>query len=73
MAVLTAAGRHHRARIAALSRRCKADDPQLIDERRSFAADRLAATVLEVVASAPPLTDEQRDRIVAILRSGAPS
>jgi hypothetical protein len=37
-------------------------------------AEHLEAYVAKVVASAPPLTDEQRDRVASILRGGfAPS
>jgi hypothetical protein len=72
MAALSAHARHHRARIAALSRDRQPDDPELVDARRALAALRLEEHVARVVASAPPLTPEQRDRIAAILRgSGA--
>jgi len=70
MAALSADTRHHRARIAALTRSRQPDDPDLIDARRSLAAETLAEHVARVVATAPPLTAEQRDRIAAILRGG---
>jgi hypothetical protein len=42
--------------------------------RRQMKAEHLEAYVAKVVASAPPLTDEQRDRVASILRGGfAPS
>jgi hypothetical protein len=36
--------------------------------RRDLAAARLADHVERVISTAPPMTDEQRDRIAAILR-----
>lgn len=64
-----------RARVAALSR-CvaagerAADDPDLLEAKRNLRAMRLEEHVAKVVAEAPPLTVEQRDRIAAILRGG---
>jgi hypothetical protein len=40
------------------------------DLRRDYAAEKLATYVAEVVASAPALTPEQRDRIASLLRAG---
>lgn len=57
-----------RARVAALSRSRERDDPDLIAARQTLKAERLAAHVAKVLADAPPLTDEQRDRIAALLR-----
>lgn len=62
---------HERARIAALSRSRAADDPEIVDARRNMRAERLAQHVAEVVAKAPPLTKEQRQRIAALLTSSA--
>ena len=59
---------HHRARVGALSRSRRPDDPELLNARRDLAAERLAAYVAKTVAQAPPLTAEQRDRIAALLR-----
>lgn len=59
-----------RARVAALSRSRKADDPQLIDARRSLKASRLQDYVARVIAEAPPLTAEQLDRVAVLLRPG---
>lgn len=60
-----------RGRVAALSRSRKPDDPELVDERRNLAAEVIAQHVAKVVAKAPPLTTEQRDRIATLLRGGA--
>jgi hypothetical protein len=57
-----------RARVAGLSRDRKSDDPELVAARRDLKAARLEDYVASVVASAPPLTPEQRDRIAALLR-----
>lgn len=67
---------HERAKIAALSR-CvaagerKADDPELAAARRNLRALRLEDHVTRVLAEAPPLTQEQLERIAALLRVGA--
>jgi hypothetical protein len=67
--------RHKRAKIAALTRGIRAgerpaDDPELIETQRDYRAGRLEAHVAEIVAGWPKLTDEQLDRIAAILRAG---
>lgn len=59
-----------RARVASLSRSRPADDPDLVDARRNLRAERLAAYIEKVVAEAPPLTAEQRDRLAVLLRGG---
>lgn len=58
---------HHRARVAALSRDRTPDDPELVDARRSLRAERLADYIKRTVDEAPPLTDEQRARLVSLL------
>ena len=40
------------------------------DTARELATARIAEYVSAVVASAPPLTPEQRDRIASLLRGG---
>ena len=62
---------HYRAKIAALSRDRAQDDPELVDARRNYRAERLAEHIAKVVAEAPPLTAEQRDRLAVLLRGGA--
>jgi hypothetical protein len=66
----SAAVRHHRGRVAALTRSRPDDDPELVEARASLRALSLEAAVRKAVAQAPELTVEQRDRIAAILRSG---
>lgn len=57
-----------RAVVAALTRSREADDPDLVDARRNLTTAKLAQYIERTVAAAPPLTDEQCDRLVAILR-----
>lgn len=59
---------HERAKVASLSRSRPANDPELVAARRNLKAIRLEEYVARVVAEAPPLTDEQRDRIATLLR-----
>lgn len=59
-----------RATIAALSRSRKSDDPDLLDARRRLRAAKLEEYVSRVVAEAPPLTQEQLDRVAVLLRPG---
>ncbi len=67
--------KHERAKVAALSR-CvaagerSADDPELKEARRNLRALRLEDHVTQVLSGAPPLTDEQRERIAGLLRVG---
>lgn len=68
---LSKAAAHQRAKLANLSRGRQPDDPEIIEARRNLRAEMLADHVANVVAQAPPLTAEQRDRIAAILRGGA--
>lgn len=75
---LSDAAAHHRARIAGITRAVRkgerpADDPELPQAQRDLRAEVLASHVEKVLAQAPPLTETQRDRIAAILRSGAAS
>lgn len=41
--------------------------------RRDYTAERLAEHIAKVVAEAPPLTAEQRDRLAGLLRGGGAS
>lgn len=61
---------HHRGRVAALTRSRPANDPDLLDARRSLRAASLEDYIRRAVDSAPPLTPEQRDRLALLLRSG---
>lgn len=61
---------HLRSHVAVLARDRKPDDPELLAAKRDLRAERLALRVAEVVALAPPLTPEQRDRISTLLSGG---
>ena len=56
-----------RARVAGLSRDRAADDPDLLDARADLAAQNIINFVTNALAKAPPLNDEQRQRITALL------
>ncbi|MGP5678493.1 hypothetical protein ACTXPX_05930 [Glutamicibacter arilaitensis] len=56
---------------AALGSASRWGDKEAIENaRRALAAAKLAAYVEKVVAEAPPLTDEQRARVSAIVNGG---
>ena len=47
-------------------------DPSIITEkRRALAEAKIAAYIQKVVDAAPPLSNEQRDRLALLLRGGA--
>jgi hypothetical protein len=64
----TTAWTSERARVASLTRSRSADDPDLITARQRLKAARVEDYITRVVAEAPPLTPEQRDRIASLLR-----
>mgnify|MGYP001019757591 CR=1 FL=1 len=57
-----------RGRVAGLSRDRSPDDPEFLAARRDLAALTLEEHVERVLAKAPPLTDEQAERIARRLR-----
>ncbi len=60
-----------RARLAVTTRHHGADAPQTQEARRDLRASRAEDYIRDLVASAPPLTTAQRDRLVVLLRTGA--
>jgi hypothetical protein len=73
MAPLSPAAAHHRAKIAGLGVGVKTgvrrpDDPELRTARRDYAAARIHDYVLQTLAEAPPLSDEQRNALAELLR-----
>lgn len=58
---------HLKARVGALSRSRASDDPDLAEARRDLKAATLQEHVAKVVASWPPLTPEQLDRVAGLL------
>jgi hypothetical protein len=59
---------HTRSKIAATKRSNPSAD--VTELRRQLKAERLAEHIQSVVDTAPPLTEGQRARIAALLRSG---
>lgn len=47
------------------------NSPEAIEARRQLAGEKIMFAVEKAVAVAPPLTDEQIDRITVLLRGGA--
>jgi hypothetical protein len=73
MAPLSPAAAHHRAKIAGLGVGVKTgvrrpDDPELRDARRDYAAAKLNDYIMQILAEAPPLSDEQRNTLAELLR-----
>jgi hypothetical protein len=58
-----------RNRVAALSKH-RPDSQELEDARRDLAEAKLADAIRKVVAAAPPLTAEQRNRLATLLMGG---
>jgi hypothetical protein len=58
---------HDRARVAALSRDRKPDDPDLLAAKQDLRASRAEEYIKRVVADAPPLTQDQRARLAVLL------
>jgi hypothetical protein len=59
---------HQRAKIGALSRSRSDDDPELVGAKRDLAEAKIADYIERVLAAAPPLTDEQKCRLVELMR-----
>jgi len=62
---------HARARVAALSRHHPDDVLAISDARRALATAKLEDYITRTVASAPPLTADQADRLALLLRGAA--
>lgn len=59
------------ARVASNTRIHGAEAPQTLNARRDLATARIAVAIEKNVATAPPLTSEQRDRLHRLLDGGA--
>lgn len=58
----------HRGRVAALVRHQHSpDSPEVLEARRDLAESKIADAVAAAVASAPPLTPEQVNRLARLL------
>lgn len=60
---------HARARIGALSRSRTDDDPELTAARQQVKYLGAQEYIAKVLATAPPLTSEQRAKLAELLRS----
>jgi hypothetical protein len=69
MQPISPAARSKQARRASLANRRGPDHPDTLEAKRDFEAQRLADHAREVASIMPPLSAEQRDRIVSILHS----
>lgn len=63
--------RQERARLAGLKKSRPDDDPEVIETSRKLGAAKLEDHVRRLVEAAPPLTDEQVDRLTALFRPRA--
>lgn len=61
------ATRTTRARVAALTRH-RPEAPETVELTRDFKAERLGEYIQRVVDAAPPLTQEQREKLARLLR-----
>jgi hypothetical protein len=74
MAALSKAAAHERARIAGLKRAVRngerpPNDPALKEAERNYCAARMADYAKRLVATWPPMSDEQIETVANILRS----
>lgn len=69
----TTTWQRERARIAGMSSRPNRppDDPELVAARRNMRALKLEADIRKVLAGEPALSQEQRNRVAAVLRGDA--
>ncbi|HEX9174571.1 MAG TPA: hypothetical protein VF874_00235 [Mycobacterium sp.] len=61
---------HRRSRLGGVVRYYGPDHPKVDEARRDLEVSKLADHVAKVLACWPPPTDEQLDRIAALLRTG---
>lgn len=59
-----------RGRLNALQRHRKPDDPEIVQARGDLKAASLEKRIREAVASAPPLSKDQKNRLSVILSDG---
>jgi hypothetical protein len=57
-----------RARVARKSQDHAPDDPELLDAKRDLKTELVAEYIEKILASAPPLSDEQRNALAELLR-----
>lgn len=61
---------HYRAKVAALSRDRRPDDPELIEARGNLRAAMLHRQVAQALTADPPLTDDARQDLAELLTGG---
>jgi hypothetical protein len=59
---------HARSALALTIQKYGRDSPQAVEARANFKARRLGHYIEETLASAPPLSDEQRNALAELLR-----
>ena len=59
-----------KGRMAVAHRDHAPDSPEVLELRRDLAAEKIAQYVQAIVASAPPLTADQRTRLAALFTGG---
>ena len=59
---------HARSVLALTIQKYGKDSPEAIEARANFKACRLGYHIEKILASAPPLTDEQRTKLAELLR-----
>jgi hypothetical protein len=67
---LSAKGRRHRARAAALHRHYPDNPEAAAEDRRALKHDAMERYIREMVDTWPPLTADQRDRLALLLLQG---
>lgn len=72
MVAPSAESRHHRARIAALSRDRAPDDPEIVSARQLHDYSRLSDQAAKVVSDWPTPPPEVLEKVAAILRGATP-
>ena len=65
--------RRQRAKLGRATREHGPKSPEAANARRDFNAARIEDHIRALVADAPPLTVEQRTRIVRLLKAGRPN
>jgi hypothetical protein len=69
----TSTFRAKRARYASLTRSRPSDDPELIETRLLMQEEALLRAISKALAKAPPMTDQLRARVFALLPSSQKS
>lgn len=60
----------YRSQVAGLSLRRTPDDPELIEAKQRLKTELLSEKIQTAVAAFPPLTEDQTNRLVILLKAG---